>query len=88
MEIWCYPGHFREEISIQTLADYTHCHPTTVMNAFKRRHDCTVMHYVTQLRLAEAARLLVADRQVLDIALSVGFHSVSTRLWRSLRPDH
>ena len=71
-------AHFRDQVDIAVVAEACGCHPSTLMVDFKRRHGCTLMHYCTQLRLAEAARLLVAtQRPVLDIALSVGFQSQS-----------
>lgn len=85
--VWYLHQYFREPAQVGDVATALGCHPHALMNAFKHHQSCSVLHYQTQLRLAEAARLLVTSGQAINqIWLAVGFGSAS-RFYACFR-DH
>jgi AraC-like DNA-binding protein len=70
------------ELSLPRLAEALGCSVNHLSQAINAGHNLSFFDYVNHYRVAEAARLL---RQkdcrfpaVLDVALSVGFNSIST----------
>lgn len=70
--------NFREPITVAEIAAHVHLHPQYAMTTFRRVTGSTLGDYLTQRRLAEAVRLLVAgDSAVTEIVSSSGFGSLS-----------
>lgn len=68
-------AHFRENISVNTIALELDCSRATVMNCFKAEFGTTVNNYITEKRLDLAAVLLKGSRDsVKSIAVTCGFH--------------
>jgi AraC-like DNA-binding protein len=61
--------------SLSTMAERVGLSPTHFAVAFKREVGCTPLEFVTQLRIAEAARRLRSGSRVTDCALDLGFSS-------------
>lgn len=67
--------NYKNEISLTQAAEQMHMNPNYVSRMFKKEAGTTFVHYVTQLRMEEAARLLTTTNQpVVDIAIAVGFN--------------
>jgi AraC family transcriptional regulator, melibiose operon regulatory protein len=70
--------HFREPLTIQTIADAIGLHPKYLMNVFKGSCGISVKTYLLHLRLAHAQRLLsTTPLSILDVAMDSGFGSLS-----------
>lgn len=68
-------AHFRENISVNTIALELDCSRATVMNCFKAEFGTTVNNYITEKRLDLASILLKGSRDsVKSIAVTCGFH--------------
>lgn len=75
MIAWLAANHRRDGVAAG-LAAAVGLSPNHAMTVFRRATGVTVLHYVTQLRLAHAHRLLATTRQpILEIALEAGFGS-------------
>ncbi|MBN1675376.1 MAG: helix-turn-helix domain-containing protein [Kiritimatiellae bacterium] len=71
-------AHYRASIRVSDIAARVGLHPKYVMQLFRKRCGLSIHQYILQLRVAHAQRLLVTtNRNVLDIALEVGFGSAS-----------
>lgn len=69
---------YRDNIDIADIAAAAGLHPNYAMTVFQRACGHTIHHYLTELRLAHAQRLLITtDRQITDLALESGFTSLS-----------
>jgi YesN/AraC family two-component response regulator len=70
--------HFREDISLQMLADRVHFSANYLSAQMKKRVGKTYIEYILSLRLKEACRLLLnSDLKVKDIAQKSGFNDTS-----------
>lgn len=70
--------HFREEITLQELADSVAVSKTYLCRYFKEMTNQTVFTYVEQMRIQYACYLLkTGDLSIADTALASGFRSVS-----------
>jgi AraC-like DNA-binding protein len=70
--------HFREPLQLADIAEVVHLHPSTAGTAFRRSTGVTPSQYLTQCRVAESQRLLIATNlTTTDIALRSGFGSTS-----------
>lgn len=70
--------HYREPISVQTVADEMGLHPKYLMRVFKKQIGASVWEYLTRLRVSHAQRLLITtDMKVLDVAMESGFSSAA-----------
>ena len=66
--------NYKNDISLTQAAQEMHMNPNYVSRMFKREAGETFVHYVTQLRMEEAAKLLTTtNRSVVDISMEVGF---------------
>ena len=67
--------NYKNDISLSGAAEEMHMNPNYVSRMFKKEAGVTFVHYITQLRMQEAARLLTTtNRPVVDIAIEVGFN--------------
>jgi AraC family transcriptional regulator, melibiose operon regulatory protein len=70
--------HWDEPITIAHVAAHADLNPNYATTLFKKATGQGLLQYLTQLRLASAQRLLATtDLAVLEIALQVGFGSLS-----------
>ncbi len=70
--------HYQEEISLEQLADCASVSKSECTRCFRRCIRTTPYRYLTEYRLAKAAKLLgETDLPVSTIALDVGFRQVS-----------
>ncbi len=70
--------HYSEEMTIEQLAAMAFVHPTTLRSWFHAAVGMTPMQYIHRTRIAVACSLLRGtDRPILDIALEVGYGSMS-----------
>jgi len=70
--------HYTETIHVESVAQSVHLHPNYAMNLFRKHLGLSIVDYVTQYRLSHAQRLLImTDSNTSEIALEVGFGSVS-----------
>lgn len=70
--------HYREPLTIQTIANHAKLHPKYLMRVFKKQCGASVWEYLTRLRVSHAQRLLITtDSKVLDVAMESGFSSVA-----------
>lgn len=64
------------DIKIKDLASFTHLHPSYLHRIFKESMGCTVMQYLTKIRMDKAKMLLVqTDIPVTDVSNFVGINS-------------
>jgi AraC-like DNA-binding protein len=67
-------GHCRESITLDDVAEVVHVSPSRVRHVFKDVTGVSFKEYVTQVRVAEAKRLLLGtDLSVADIARTVSY---------------
>ena len=70
--------HYQNAIGVDDIAQSVGLHPNYAMQIFREAFGRSMGDVLTQHRLAHAQRLLVTTQEsVLDIALSVGFGSLS-----------
>ena len=70
--------NYRTKFGIKEICQSIGCSKSTLITAFKRDLGMTVNEYITEVRLGEAMRMLLAgDRTIGDIALSTGFSDQS-----------
>lgn len=76
MELMGYIGkHYKGDISLKTAGEALHMNPNYISQLFKKEAGVTFVHYITQLRMEDAIRLLSTTRlPVVDIAVEVGFN--------------
>ncbi|TLS49620.1 AraC family transcriptional regulator [Paenibacillus antri] len=67
-------AHYAEDISLDGCADLVGTSPYTLSKLFKQVTGVNFIDYVTELRIAQAKKLLCeTDRKINDIALQVGY---------------
>jgi AraC family transcriptional regulator, melibiose operon regulatory protein len=70
--------HYTEPLSVEQIAQTVHLHPNYVMSLFRRSFGMSIIDYITQYRVSHAQFLLITtDMNVSEIALKVGFGSIS-----------
>lgn len=70
--------HYREPLTVQTIATAAGLHPKYLMRVFKQQCGMTIWEYLTRLRVSHAQRLLItSEMKVLDVAMESGFSSVA-----------
>lgn len=78
-------AHLEEPLTIRQLSQHFHISPTLLKSSFRLLYGRPVRKYIQEHRIRQAAQLLLTSAQpVFDIALSVGYGSVSqfTSLFR------
>jgi AraC-like DNA-binding protein/mannose-6-phosphate isomerase-like protein (cupin superfamily) len=71
-------GHCRESITLEDVAGVVHVSPSRVRHVFKDVTGVSFKEYVTQVRVAEAKRLLLStDLSVADIARAVSYTNLN-----------
>ncbi|MCW1923855.1 AraC family transcriptional regulator [Luteolibacter arcticus] len=67
-------NHLQEPLDIPALAKLAGLTPRSLAAHFRKEYHCTPAHFVMQMRIREAARLLAATPLTIDeIAFAVGF---------------
>ncbi|SIP92258.1 helix-turn-helix transcriptional regulator [Marinobacterium stanieri] len=77
--------HLGEKMSEELLAKFCNLRPLQFSRLFKKAYGVTFQELLQQLRMQEASHLLTnPDRQILDVALSVGYrdHSYFCRVFK------
>lgn len=76
MKLMRYIGeNYRSEISLTSAGAALHMNPNYVSQLFKKETGTTFVHYITQLRMEDAMRLLSTTvKPVTEIATDVGFN--------------
>ena len=70
--------HFREALTIRSLAEHVHMNPAYLGRSFQRAAGISLRQYINQLRVEEAKRLLLGtDRRIYEIAEELGFSDSS-----------
>ena len=80
-------AHFREPLTLTTIAEQVGLHPVYLAQAFRKACDCTVGEYVRGLRVEFACRELSnPDNPISKIAAAAGFFDQShfTRTFKQL----
>jgi AraC family transcriptional regulator len=83
--IWFIENHFAEPITLESIADACAVSPYHLTRIFSMAAGHSVMRYVRQRRLTEAARVLAAGApDILSVALDAGYnsHEAFTRAFR------
>ncbi len=71
-------GHYRENISLESVASLFSITPAHLSRSFKKATRFGFVEYINSLRISECCRLLRnTDKSVLEIAMSCGFGSVT-----------
>ncbi len=69
--------HFRENVTLEDVSAFVHVSPSRVRHLFKEVTNVGFKEYLTNVRLAEARRLLLGtDVTVCDIARIVGYTNI------------
>ncbi|MBQ2793241.1 MAG: helix-turn-helix transcriptional regulator [Clostridia bacterium] len=70
--------NYRTKFGIKEICQSVGCSKSTLITAFKRDLGMTVNDYITEVRLGEAVRMLLAgERTIGEIALCTGFSDQS-----------
>jgi AraC-like DNA-binding protein/mannose-6-phosphate isomerase-like protein (cupin superfamily) len=70
-------GHCRDSVTLDDVADLVHVSPSRVRHVFKDVTGVSFKEYVTQVRVAEAKRLLLGtDLSVAEIARAVSYTNI------------
>ena len=70
--------NYRTKFGIKEICQSIGCSKSTLITAFKRDVGMTVNDYITEVRLGEAIRMLLAGGQTIgEIALATGFSDQS-----------
>ncbi len=71
-------AYFATEIRLDDLIRLSGCTPATFARRFARLTGTSVINYLHTLRIQEAQRLLLdSERNIIDIALAVGFNNLA-----------
>ena len=71
-------AHFSERITVKMMADMANIHPTYFGILFKKKTGMSFNHYLTQIRVQEAEKMLASgDYSVTNIAEACGFTDIS-----------
>jgi AraC-like DNA-binding protein len=70
--------NYTRHITVESVSKSVGLHPHYAMNLFRRTLGTTLINCVTHHRISHAQRLLITtDKKIVDVALTVGFNSVS-----------
>lgn len=71
-------GHFRENITIEQLADISHVSKSYFMSCFKKMAGIGAIEYINQIRIKTVCELLRTDnRNISEIAFTCGFTNLA-----------
>jgi AraC-like DNA-binding protein len=70
--------NYTKPVTVESVSRSVGLHPHYAMNLFRKTLGTTLIHCVTHHRISHAQRLLITtDKKIVDVALTVGFNSVS-----------
>ena len=70
--------NYTRQITVELVSQSVGLHPHYAMNLFRRTLGTTLIDCVTHHRISHAQRLLITtDKKIVDVALTVGFNSIS-----------
>jgi len=71
-------NHFSEPLRLSRIAAYAGIHGNYAATLFKQKFGVTIVDFITMLRVFEAQRqILTTNKKIIDIAMEVGFRSMS-----------
>lgn len=71
-------NNYPEKITFESMCNKFHCCKSTLINAFKRTYNTTIMQKLTEIRIDESKKLLKeSDISISEISLVVGFSDQS-----------
>jgi AraC-like DNA-binding protein len=79
LKIFDYITHnFKDDITIDDIAKIAGVHPNYAIALFRKESGITITDYTLMLRIYEAQKLLLtSDMKIIDVAMEVGFGSMS-----------
>lgn len=70
--------NYSSKFGIKDICDGVGCSKATLITAFKKQYGTTINHYITEVRLGEAVRMLSAGEKTIgEIAIATGFSDQS-----------
>lgn len=70
--------HYKEDLTLNTLADLVYLNPNYLSNVFAQVTGCTLNKYIKQIRMEKAQELLLnTNMKVTDISQAVGYSNTS-----------
>lgn len=66
--------HFAESITLETLAEQVHMNPTYLSVIFKKEEGVAYSHYLAQVRIRQAAKLLEKGEKAKEVCRMVGYY--------------
>jgi len=70
--------NYTKQVTVELVSKSAGLHPHYAMSLFRRTLGTTLINCVTHHRISHAQRLLITtDKKIVDVALTVGFNSVS-----------
>jgi AraC-like DNA-binding protein len=70
--------NYKNDIMIDDIAEAVDMHPNYIISLFRKESGINITRYILMLRIYESQRLLLAtDMKIIDIAMEVGFGSMS-----------
>jgi AraC-like DNA-binding protein len=66
-------AHYAENVSLNKLTSLTNLSPFHLLRVFGRQVGCPPHEYQTQVRIAQARKLIREGHSILDVALATGF---------------
>ena len=79
-------GNYTDHLTVESVAHHVALSPNYLSTLFKRATGCTVKHFICEVRIREARRLLSdTTKRVSEIAYAVGYSSpfYFSRLFKS-----
>ena len=70
--------NYTKQVTVELVSKSVGLHPHYAMSLFRRTLGTTLINCVTNHRISHAQRLLITtDKKIVDVALTVGFNSIS-----------
>jgi AraC-like DNA-binding protein len=70
--------NYTRQVTVELVSKSVGLHPHYAMNLFQKTLGTTLINCVTHHRISHAQRLLITtDKKIVDVALTVGFNSIS-----------
>jgi len=70
--------HYKTDFRVDDIAKEVNLHPNYVITKFRKESGINITRYALMLRIYESQRLLLTtDMKIIDIAMEVGFQSIS-----------
>lgn len=71
-------NHFKEEVTLQGIADYVKQNPSALCRHFKQRTDKSIFRCLAEIRIEHACKLLAhSDMTISQVAYESGYNSLT-----------